>query len=79
MAGMEGVQVLSLSLGYVMGQALAAAAELGVADALADGPRSVGEIAEATGADERQLGRLLRTLATPALPARVSVGGRRRR
>ena len=74
MAGMEGVQVLSLSLGYVMGQALAAAAELGVADALADGPRSVGEIAEATGADERQLGRLLRKLASGGIFAEESPG-----
>ena len=39
MAGMEGVQVVSLSLGYVMGQALHAAAKLGIADVVATGPR----------------------------------------
>lgn len=72
MAGMEGVQVVSLSLGYVMGQALAAAAELGVADIVADGPRSVAEMAAATGADERSLGRLLRTLASGGVFTEVS-------
>jgi DNA-binding transcriptional ArsR family regulator len=39
--------------------AVMAAAEIGVADRLADGPRSVTELAEALGADETALGRLL--------------------
>lgn len=64
MTGMEGVQVVSLSLGYVMGQALHAAATLGVADTLAGGPRPVEEIAAATGTHAPTLKRLLRTLAS---------------
>jgi O-methyltransferase domain/Dimerisation domain len=63
MVGMEGVQVVSLSLGYVMGQALHAAATLGVADAMADGPHHVDEVAAATCTHAPSLQRLLRTLA----------------
>lgn len=63
MTGMEGVQVLSLALGYVMGQAIHAAARLNVADAMADGNRSVDDIARRTGAHAPSLRRLLRTLA----------------
>jgi hypothetical protein len=62
--GMEGVQVVSLSLGYVMGQALHAAAELGVADVLAAGPRCADEIAAETGAHAPSMRRLMRTLAS---------------
>jgi hypothetical protein len=69
MATMEGVQVVSLSLGYVMGQALHAAAKLGVADALPDGPRSVDEIAAATATHGPSLHRLLRTLAAGGIVA----------
>ncbi|MFI6046534.1 methyltransferase [Nocardia sp. NPDC051321] len=43
-------------------QAIHAAAELGVADALAAGPRSGAELAQAVGADEDALHRLLRLL-----------------
>ncbi|MFI6998933.1 methyltransferase [Nocardia sp. NPDC050175] len=43
-------------------QAIHAAAELGIADALADGPRSGAELAKAVGADEDALHRLLRLL-----------------
>lgn len=44
-------------------QAMSVAASLGVPDTLADGPRRVGEIAEAIGAHEGALYRLLATLA----------------
>jgi O-methyltransferase domain/Dimerisation domain len=64
MTGMEGVQVVSLSLGYVMGQSLHAAANLGVADVLAAGPRHVDEIAAETGAHAPSLHRLMRTLSS---------------
>ena len=64
MAGMEGVQVVSLSLGYVMGQALHAAAKLGIADVVAAGPRHVDYIAAETGAHAPSLRRLLRTLSS---------------
>ncbi|MFI9403521.1 methyltransferase [Nocardia sp. NPDC052316] len=43
-------------------QAIHAAAELGIADALADGPRSGAELARTVGADEDALHRLLRLL-----------------
>lgn len=64
MTGMEGVQVISLALGYVMGQAMHAAARLRIPDALADGPRSIDDIATRTGTHPPSLRRLLRTLAS---------------
>lgn len=72
--GMEGVQVVSLSLGYVMGQALHAAAELGVADVLADGPRTIDEIATKTGAYAPSLRRLMRTLASGGIFTETTPG-----
>lgn len=64
MTSMEGVQVLSLSLGYVMGQAMHAAAKLNIPDAMADEPRSIDDIAKRTGTHAPSLARLLRTLAS---------------
>jgi hypothetical protein len=52
-----------LLMGQVITQALHAAARLGIADLLADGPRPVEDLATATGADPGALGRLLRALA----------------
>jgi hypothetical protein len=49
--------------GYLVTQLLAVAARLGVADVLADGPRTSAEIADAVGADARALRRVLRNLA----------------
>ena len=40
------------------------AIQLGIAELLRDGPRPIGELAKATGADERALGRLLTALST---------------
>ena len=40
------------------------AVKLGIAELLRDGPRPIGELAKATGADERALGRLLTALST---------------
>jgi hypothetical protein len=50
--------------GYQVSQALHVAATLGIADLLADGPRTSDELAEAAGAHPRELYRLLRALAT---------------
>jgi hypothetical protein len=50
--------------GYLVTQRLYVAAALGVADALADGPRSSAELARTVGADPGPLHRLLRGLAT---------------
>lgn len=52
------------TLGFLLPAALRAAAELGIADHLADGPRTVSELAAAAGADPRNLYRVLRLLAT---------------
>ncbi|MFD7905020.1 methyltransferase [Kitasatospora sp. NPDC059747] len=52
------------ALGFVFPAALRAAAETGVADALADGPATAAELAAATGTDARNLYRVLRLLAT---------------
>ncbi len=49
--------------GYYLSQAIYVAARLGVADLLRDGPRTAGELAQASGTHARSLHRLLRTLA----------------
>jgi hypothetical protein len=49
--------------GFQVSQAIHVAATLGIADLLADGPRSSDEFAADTGADEDALYRLLRALA----------------
>jgi hypothetical protein len=49
--------------GLQLSLAISAAARLGVADLLLDGPRSSAELATATGSDPRALRRLLRALA----------------
>lgn len=53
----------SLITGHWVAQAIRVAAELGVADLLAGGPRTSGDLAEATGSHPRSLFRLLRALA----------------
>ncbi|MFE9748742.1 methyltransferase [Saccharothrix saharensis] len=56
--------LMDYAMGYLFPAALRAAAALGVADHLIDGPRSVADLAEAVGADPRNLYRTLRLLAT---------------
>lgn len=56
-------QVRRILSGARLSQAVSVAASLGIADALADGPRSADDIAEAVGGDPRTMYRLLRTLA----------------
>ncbi|WP_046869501.1 methyltransferase [Microvirga massiliensis] len=55
--------ILGMALGYLASRSLHVAAELGIADLLGDGPKSVEELALATGADRPALYRLLRMLA----------------
>jgi len=55
-------------------KALAIAADLGIADALADGPRPVAQIAEETEADPDTLHRILRALASDGVFAEESAG-----
>ena len=56
-------QLRQLVFGYRAAQAIHVAAELGIADLVADGARSADDLAAATGADPRTLYRLLRALA----------------
>jgi hypothetical protein len=57
-------RLAGLMTGYWYTQAIYVAAKLGLADLLADGPRSAAELAEATATDWRSLYRLLRALAS---------------
>jgi orsellinic acid C2-O-methyltransferase len=56
-----------LIYGFVFSQGMYVAARLGLADVLADGPRTTRELAAATGAHEPSLYRLLRALAFAGL------------
>ncbi|MFG1816182.1 methyltransferase [Kribbella sp. NPDC049174] len=60
-------QLHRLVTGYQVSQAVHVAATLGLSDLLADGPRSVVELAEATGTDARSLRRLMRGLVAVGL------------
>ncbi|MFE0654115.1 methyltransferase [Streptomyces sp. NPDC059534] len=55
--------LLNLIQGAVITQALSVAAKLGVADVLADGPLSAGDIAQRVGSDAKATHRVLRALA----------------
>ena len=55
--------ILELSMGYVMPRCLYAVAEMGVADALGDDPRSAADLAASSGADPGALARTLRLLS----------------
>ncbi len=57
------VRLQHLIAGNWVSQAIAVAADLGIADLLADGPKASSELARATGAHPRALYRLLRALA----------------
>lgn len=63
-AGSPAVSVLDLLAGKWVSQAISVAAELGVADQLGAGPRSVDDLAAACGAHSDSLYRLLRALAS---------------
>jgi O-methyltransferase domain/Dimerisation domain len=58
-----GVRLNHLLAGAWVAQAIGVAAELGIADLLADGPKSSADLAQATGSHARALYRLLRALA----------------
>jgi hypothetical protein len=57
------VQVIQMSTAFLRSRALYAAARLGLADELADGPRRADELAGPAGADAPSLHRLMRALA----------------
>jgi hypothetical protein len=54
--------LLQMIGGGLLSQAIRAAAVLGIADLLHDGPRSIGDLARSTEVPERQLSRLMRAL-----------------
>lgn len=58
------VHLLRMLDGLIIHQALCAAAKLGVADLLADGPRSIAELADQLHVNESALHRILRALAS---------------
>ena len=58
------VQMLKLAMGYWVSQACAVSARLGIADRLANGPRSSEELASEVGANPDALYRLLRCCAS---------------
>ena len=57
-------QLIQMGMGFVVSRIVFAAAKLGLADRLADGPRSAEELAAPTGSDAASLYRLMRTLAS---------------
>ncbi|MEU9339188.1 methyltransferase [Streptomyces sp. NPDC048290] len=67
--------IVAQALEFLYPAALRAAADIGVADHLADGPRTPAELAAVTGTDEHNLHRVLRLLATRGLFEQDS-GGR---
>lgn len=56
--------IVGMARGLIVAKALQVAAELGIADLLATGPRGVAELAAAAGCHERSLRRVLRALAS---------------
>src|SRR5206468_9258191 len=67
------VALLQLVTGYWLSQAIYVAAKLGLADLLRDGPKSCGELAQATATHARSLSRLLRALASVGVFAEVEL------
>lgn len=62
-AAEAGEAFFQMVTGYWVSKAIYAATRLGIADLLKDGPKTVGELAAATGAHAPTLYRLLRALA----------------
>lgn len=67
-------EILNLALSYLSSRGLHVATELGIADLLKDGPKSMEELARATGAHQQSLYRLLRMLAGQGVFAEEPLG-----
>jgi hypothetical protein len=63
------VQVIQLGMGGLVAGLVYTAAKLGIADHLADGPKSAAELASSVGSQPRSLHRFMRTLANLGLLA----------
>lgn len=61
------VALLQMMTGYWVSQAIYVAAKLGIADLLADGPKTCEELAGATGSHSQSLYRVLRALASAGI------------
>lgn len=59
--------IMGMALGYLLSRSLHVATELGIADLLKDGPKTIEELASSTGAHRDSLYRLLRTLAAQGI------------
>lgn len=68
------VQVIQMATGLWISRALHAVAQLGIADLLADGPKSSDELAQATQSHAPSLYRLLRAAASLGLFTEISPG-----
>ncbi|MEW5975058.1 MAG: methyltransferase dimerization domain-containing protein [Acidobacteriota bacterium] len=66
--------IMNMALGYLVSRSLHVAAELGIADLLKDGPKTVEELCAGTGAHRASLSRLLRTLAAQGIFAEDEQG-----
>jgi len=71
-------QIMGMMLGLVQGRSLTAAVELGIADALADGPLPLDQLAARTHADAGNLFRLLRALETLGIDRGIDLRRRQR-
>src|SRR5579872_7252655 len=68
------VQLIQMGVAIWQARAVYAAAELGIADVLAEGPRSVNELAASTGTHPPSLFRLLRAMASCDLVQETQTG-----
>jgi len=67
-------QLMQIIFGFMTPQAIAVVAKLGVADLLKDQPKTVDELAQATGAHSRSLYRIMRALASVGIFAEDDSG-----
>lgn len=68
------VQLIQMGVAIWQARAVYAAAELGIADHLADGPREIGELARKTGTHAPSFARLMRALASCGIIEETSDG-----
>src|ERR1700727_388099 len=68
------VQLIQMGVAMWQARAVYAAAELGIADLLADGPREIEEIAGKTGTHLHSLSRLMRALASCGIVEEIRPG-----
>jgi hypothetical protein len=66
--------VMDIALAYLLSRSLSVATELGIADLLQDGPKTIEELSSYTGAHSKSLYRLLRTLAAQGIFAQEDSG-----